>query len=156
WAAAVTDAAGGYTLRGAGGRTLEVTGGAPGYLRPDSVSYAFAADVRSAPTLALKPGAAIEGIVVDEGGQPVAGADASLAVKQDPGPSITRMAAEPPAPRAVSSSRGTFRISPVDPDKNYDLKVAAAGFAPQTKDILGLEARRTLSGVRVEMNHGQA
>jgi len=156
WGAAVTDAAGGYTLRGAGGRSLEVLGGAPGYLRPDPASYAFGADVKSAPTLALKPGAAIEGIVVDESGQPVAGADASLAVKQDPGRMIIRMGAEPAAPRAVSSSRGSFRISPVDPEKNYDLKVAATGFAPQTKDILGLEPRRTMSGVRVEMNRGQS
>ena len=156
WGAAVTDAAGGYTLRGAGGRTLEIIGGAPGYLRPDPAQYSFSADVRSAPTLALKPGAAIEGIVIDESGQPIAGADASLSVKMDPGRMIIRMGAEPPAPRAVSSSRGTFRISPVDPAKNYDMKVAATGFAPQTKDILGLEARRTMSGVRVEMNRGQS
>src|SRR6185436_8143691 len=36
WGAAVTDAAGGYTLRGAGGRSLQILGGAPGYLRPDA------------------------------------------------------------------------------------------------------------------------
>lgn len=156
WGAAVTDAAGGYMLRGASGRTLEILGGAPGYLRPDPASYFFTADIKSAPTLALKPGAAIEGIVVDETGQPVAGADASLSVKQDPGRMIIRMGAEPPAPRAVSSSHGSFRISPVDPEKGYDLKVAAPGFAPQTKDILGLEARRTMSGVRIEMSRGQS
>jgi protocatechuate 3,4-dioxygenase beta subunit len=152
----VTDAAGGYTLRGAGGRSLEILGGAPGYLRPDPASYFFAPDVRSAPTLALKPGAAIEGLVVDEAGQPVAGADASLSVKQDPGRMVIRMGAEPAVPRAVSSSRGSFRISPVDPEKNYDMKVAATGFAPLTKDILGLEARRTMSGVRIEMSRGQS
>ena len=35
------------------------------------------------------------------------------------------------------------------------MKVSAAGFAPSSREILGLEPRRTMSGLRIEMGRGR-
>src|SRR5206468_9430068 len=90
-----------------------------------------------------------------EAGAPVAGAETTLSVKRSDSGMVIRMGPEPPAPRAVTSSRGTFRISPVDPRKGYDLKTAAAGFAPSSREIVGLEPKRTMAGVRIELGRGR-
>ena len=87
--------------------------------------------------------------------KPVAGAEASLEVKRPSGMMIIRMGREAPGPRAVSTSRGTFRLSRVDPENNYDLKVAASGFAPGSQEIVGLEPQAPMTGVRVELSRGQ-
>lgn len=156
WGAALTDASGAFALRGPAGRSLDLLAAAPGYMRLQPAPVTLLADGRPGSTLALKPATAIEGIVVDEGGQPLAGAEAKIEVKRGGGNMIViRMGPEPPPPRAVTSSRGTFRLSPVDPENDYDLSVTAKGFAPSGREILGLEPQRTLSDVRVELSRGQ-
>lgn len=155
WAAASSDSSGAYTLRGPSGRNLDLHAGAVGYLKANS-SIGFIGDGRSGPTLALKPASVIEGTVVDEGGRPIAGAEANLDIKRSGERIVIMFGRDPGYPRAVTSARGTFRLSPVDPENNYTLKVAAKGFASTTKEILGLEPQKTMSGVRIEMSQGQS
>ncbi len=154
--ASLTDASGSFSLRGPVGRSIWLAAGAPGYMRPDPVSFLLAADARPGPTIALRAGAAIEGTVLDESGRPVAGAQASLEEHHDEGRMIIRIGRDDSLARAVTTARGTFRLSPVDPAKLYDLKVRAAGFAPASQPIAGLEARRTMGGLRIVLDRGQA
>lgn len=156
WGAAVTDASGRFTVSGPGKRSVEILAGAPGYLRASPMDHTLSAEAGPGPTVALEPAAAVEGVVVDESGNPVAGADVTLDVKRDPARIEIRLGREAPAPRAVSSSRGTFRVSSIDPEKNYDLKVSATGFAPSKREIVGLEPQVTMRGLRVELGRGQS
>lgn len=155
WAASASDTAGGYTLHGPSGRNVEMLAGAAGYLKADPITFTLTVDGRPAPTLALEPAAVIEGVVLDAGGRPVAGAEASLAIQRSGDRVMIILGREPEAPRAVTSAQGVFRLSPVDPSNNYTLKVTAKGFAPSTKEILGLEPLKTMSGLRIELSQGQ-
>ena len=154
WSAAVTDRAGGYTIRASAGRQATILAGAAGYMRPDPVNLTPAADIRRGPTFALKPAAAIEGIVLDEAGRPVPGAEASLDIKASGERIMIRIGRESLPTRAVTSSRGTFRLSPVDPSNNYDLKISARGYARETQPVFGLEPGETRSGLRLVLNRG--
>lgn len=153
----VTDDAGGFVLTGPAGSRLEVEAGAPGYLRDHGIEFQLADDGRPGPTLALQPAAAIEGKVVDAEGEPVAGAAVELAVQRPPSGGMRIEIGRPTlAPRALSGPSGTFRLGPVDPDQAYEVKVRAAGFAPASETVTGLEPRRTKKGVRVRLDRGRA
>ncbi len=153
----VTDEGGGFVLRGPLGSHLTVTAGAPGYLGDQPVDYPLTGDGRPGPTLALRAAAVIEGQVVDGDGNPVAGARVDLEIKRA---STGRMRIEigrpKPAPRALSGPPGTFRLSPVDPEESYVVKVQAAGFAPGEAPVAGLAPHRTKSGLRIELDRGRS
>lgn len=153
----VTDEGGGFVLRGPRGSRLTVTAGAPGYLGDRAIDYQLADDGRPGPTLALRAAAAVEGQVVDGDGHPVAGARVDLEVKRAPtGRMRIEMGRPKVAPRALSGPPGTFRLSPVDPQESYVVKVQAAGFAPGEAPVVGLAPHRTKSGVRIELDRGRS
>ncbi len=151
-----TDSAGSYSLAAVDGSSVEVTAGATGYLRPEAITARASAADPSGPSLALQPAAAIEGTVVDGTGAPVAGAKLTLDQRRAEGVLMFRMGGPSSEASAVSSSRGRFRLGPIDSGAMYDLTARAKGFAPGTKEVAGLEARKTLRGMRVELDPGQA
>jgi len=152
----VTDDAGGFVLTGPAGSRLDVTAGAPRYLPARGTEFQLTDDGRPGPTLALHPAAAIEGKIVDGGGNPVAGAEVASEVKRAPsGRMRIEIGAPATSPRAISGPKGSFRLSPVDPDKSYVVKAQAEGFAPADETVTGLEPYRTKSGLRIELDRGK-
>jgi protocatechuate 3,4-dioxygenase beta subunit len=152
--AVLSDPAGGFVLGGPAGSRLELTAGAPGYLRPESFDFQLEDDGRPGPTLALRPAAAIAGRVVDDDGEAVAGAEVELAVRRTPGRMRIEIGGSTAVPRALSGPRGEFRIGSIDPDENYDVKVTAEGFAPAEQAVTELEPYRTRSGLRITLGRG--
>ncbi len=151
------DRAGGFALAAPAGSRLQVTGGAAGYMNASRVEFLLNGDGRPGPTLVLEPAAAIEGTVVDDAGTPVAGAQVELKEKQTPGMfRISIGGNDDGDPRALTNAKGKFRIGPVSPDKAYDLKARAEGFAPTVTVVRDLEPYRTKQGVRVPLERGQA
>ncbi|NIS34191.1 MAG: hypothetical protein GWO04_31450, partial [Actinobacteria bacterium] len=51
--------------------------------------------------------------------------------------------------------KGTFRLSPIDPEQNYTVRVRAEGYAPGERAVNDLEPYRVKSGVRVELDRGR-
>ncbi|UCF66447.1 MAG: carboxypeptidase regulatory-like domain-containing protein, partial [Acidobacteriota bacterium] len=130
--------------------------GAPGYLtaRPSRGTDPTSAAGRG-PSVALEPAAVIEGLVVDGDGRPVADADVSISIKRPDTGEIRITIGEPSlAPSDRTGADGRFRLSPVDPDNNYELRVRAAGFAVEERLISGLAPYETRDGVRVVLETG--
>lgn len=89
-------------------------------------------------TLVLIPGATIEGRVVDDRGQPIAGADIRISQPSRMPSSILRqMAAGTPAD-AVSEADGRFRVTDQQPGGRVDLSAEKEGFV--TASVAGVEA----------------
>jgi uncharacterized GH25 family protein len=153
--ASIPDAAGGYVLGGPAGRRLFVTAGAPGYLNADSFDFRLNDDGRPGPTIALQPAAAIEGKVIDGNGG-VAGAEIEVEIKRQPGAMVIEIGGRSTLPRAISGHDGSFRISPLDPENGYEIKVRAEGYAPASLDVAGLEPYRARTGLRIPLSRGQA
>ena len=153
--AAVTDSSGMFVLGGPEGRRLRITAGATGYLPARGREFQLTGDGRPGPTLVLMPAAAIEGSVVDESGEPVAGAQIDMKVKHTPGMMRIEIGAPSRPTRALTDADGSFRLSPIDPSENYTVKVRAEGFAPAEQLVTDLEARRTKTGMRIALDRGR-
>jgi uncharacterized GH25 family protein len=154
--AAMTDSAGGYVLGGPAGSRLFITAGAPGYMPADAFEFQLNDDGRPGVTLALHPAAAIEGKVVDASGAGVAGAEVELEERKQPGMMRLQIGMQQGMPRTLSGERGAFRLSPLNPDKGYDIKVRAEGYAPAKLTVTGLEPYETRAGLAVTLTRGQA
>jgi uncharacterized GH25 family protein len=150
--AVTTERSGGFALSGSAGDRMEMTAGAPGYLQAHGRDFQF--DGRPGPTLALHAGAAIEGRVLDPDGEPVEGAEITVQEKQPPGMMRIEIGGSRMEPRNRSNSRGAYRVSPLDPDKSWTVKVRADGFAPAEATVRGIEPLRTRSGVDVTLSRG--
>lgn len=154
--AAVTDRAGGFALGGPPLQRMRLTAGAPGYLPAGGTEFQLDDDGRPGPTLVLEPAAAVEGRVVDESGEPVAGASLTVAVRRQPGMMRIEIGGGSESPRARSTQTGGFRLAPLDPENGYDVKVEAEGFAPAENAVTGLEPYENREGLRVVMTRGRA
>ena len=155
WEASVTGDAGGYALGVLPGEGGVVIGGAAGYLLSEPRPVTAPSGGRPGPTLALEPAAAVEGVVVDGDGQPVAGAGVDLVRRMEGGMYQVFIGGRSTAPHAVTTARGRFRLSPVDAAPRYDLKVNAQGFAAASRELSPLERRRTLGDLRIELQRGR-
>jgi len=155
WEAVPSDAAGSYVLRVPAGPSLRLVAGATGYLRPEALTTRLDSPDAPGPTLALRGAAAVEGLVVDSAGAPIAGAKVRLEPKRPGGGVVMIRVGRESAPIASTSSRGRFRLSSIDPGSGYDLEVRAQGFAAGRREILGLEPRRSVKDVRIELEAGQ-
>jgi len=104
----------------------------------DASPWAAAEARASVPELApvqvvLSPGGSIEGVVLSDGGEPLAGA--SIALSLDEGGSTPLESLLRPLPSAISSSDGTFRLEGLA-EAGYRVDAAAAGW--QTGAARGL------------------
>ncbi len=131
-----SDARGGYQIEGSDLDTgLEAA--ADGFL-PDWIKKVPAAP-RDLPAFGLTPASSLAGTVVDEAGQPVAGALIALSCLR-PG-------------QAWTSAAGTFRVSGFGGDA-CRAKVHHPDFAPLVATVEGLP--RAVSGVRIVLHPGAA
>jgi hypothetical protein len=128
---AATDAAGRFEIADLPPGSFELTASGAGYapLQVPGLEIPAGEGRTDLGTLLLAPGAALEGIVVDPGGKPVAAADVLVA---EPGgrfplPSLARQDA-PPA--ATTAQDGSFRIEDRRPGETLDLTVRRSGYAP--------------------------
>jgi len=156
--AALTDGTGGFVLAVPLGRTVEIRAGASGYRSPRPWPLTVADDGRPGPAIALAPGATVEGRVVGDDGVPIASAALSIEPKPTGG-GMMRIEIGTGAtvgPAGVTDDDGNFRVGPLDPDAPWVLRAEAEGRAPGTVDLVGLEPRRTRSGVRIVLPRGGA
>ena len=153
--AVVTVGGGVFVLGGPQGSRVRISSGAPGYLAGGAIEFQFMDDGRPGPTLALHPAAVIEGRLVDAAGDPVAGAEVTIEKKHTPGMMNIEFGGTTTKPRNLSGPRGEFRLSPIDPDERWIVKVDAEGFAPAEQVVSGLEPYSTRSGVEIVLTRGQ-
>ncbi len=152
--AVVTDQAGGFELHGTARARLEITAGAPGYMGAAGHAFQLADDGRPGPVLTLDPAAALSGRVTDADGAPVEGAEVRIEVKRNPGRMRIEIGGRTLLPRARSNADGRFRLGPIDPEKNYTLRVRADGFAAAAADVTDLAPYRTRSDLQIELSRG--
>jgi protocatechuate 3,4-dioxygenase beta subunit len=150
WNAVRTGSAGTFAIAAQAGKKLSLAAGASGYLRSRGMGAFSPGDGSPGPTLPLRPAAVIEGVVVDGGGAPIAGARVGMAL------SGSYVGYFEPQSTARTDRQGRFRLSPVDPENDHDVAAAAAGFAPARETIRALEPRKTRSGVRIVLSAGQS
>ena len=140
-------------------RVLDITEGleplqvaAVGYL----VDTVFSSNVGDrAPTMLLHPASAVSGRVVDEVGQPLAGAEieASATGRQRMGWS-RRFVAQASGSTAVSGADGGFYLGNLLPGVLHALVARLPGYATTRQEIGGLEPRRILVGQQIVLRRG--
>jgi uncharacterized GH25 family protein len=153
--AAVTGRGGAFVLGGPQGARVRIASGAQGYLRGATLEFQFVDDGRPGPTLALRPAAAIEGRLVDAEGDPVSGAKVRVERRPTPGEVRIEIGGPVNLPRNLSGSKGSFRLSPLDPDVLWTIHAEAEGFAPAELPASGLEPYQVRSGVVIQMDGGR-
>ncbi|MCP3978090.1 MAG: hypothetical protein GY716_01995 [bacterium] len=153
--AALSNDSGGFEIGGPEGRRLRMVSGATGYLGGSSLKIHLVDDGRPDPTLALDPGAAVEGRVVDGNGDPVAGVEIEVEVKHTPGMMRFEIGGQVKPTRNLSDAQGKFRLGPLDPDKSYRIKGSAEGYAPGETSAGDLEPRKTVRGVELTLQRGR-
>ena len=79
-------------------------------------------------TVLLGPGVSVEGIVVDQDGQPLAEAEVGLFVPQDVTAGFRKDLHETPRHRTSSRSDGRFVIPDLRPDEPYELRASREGY----------------------------
>jgi len=146
---ATTGADGTATLRGVGPAHAPLAVRAEGFA-PAAVMTITSGDPRTPEqrTVALGRGAAVAGRVVDDDGQPVAGARVVAASASEPFPVI-----DPRRDGAVTGADGAFRL-PVVAAGTYRLTASDARHAPATSPPLVLDGTHPREGVELVLAAG--
>jgi protocatechuate 3,4-dioxygenase beta subunit len=105
------------------------------------------------PTLTLPPRLAVKGVVVDEAGQPVAGAD--LKATPVASPSMRNLAVMLSGGFARSAASGRFQLSRLAAGTAYDLRVRHQGFAPARLAVPARAAGGPAQDLRVVLHPGR-
>jgi carboxypeptidase family protein len=147
---ASTDAAGRYTLRLSAGGEAGLRAAAAGYLAGRALSAPAAAPrgPRQMPALALAPAVAVQGLVVDGTGRPLADVDLRAA-------SSDRRSADPD-PRARTGPKGTFRLSGLAPGEAYRLSASRDGFVPSRLPLAAPQRGAAAPSLRIVLESGRA
>lgn len=156
WRVAGSERAGAFRLVATDEGSVEIAAAAPGYLPSPATRTSADLHALAPPTIALRPAAAIEGIVVGETGRPVAGARLTMEEQlARSGRMVIRIGDDMSGPtRAMSGPDGRFRLAPVDPEKRWTVIARSADRPPARADVPGLAPRETSSGVRLELSPG--
>lgn len=107
-----------------------------------------------AATLRLEPRLAAAGMVVDEGGRPVPGAEILATYVFSPA-LLNRMSAYQSGGVARSNESGRFRLISLAPDIAYQLKVRKTGFAPAKVELPAREAGQPAQDLRIVLRAGR-
>ncbi len=152
-----SDATGGYEIEIESGSRGWLWGAAPGYLN----SAAQLGSEGSGPAIELRPTIQLSGVVIDEAGNPISGAEVGASVDMAAGGRRTWEASAWLTP-AVTDPAGRFTLSRLDAGVAYMVRAAHPGFAPTELPLanprtearngleLVLEAGRTLVGSVVD------
>lgn len=148
-AAVRTGADGVFRIPSSGGNDQNIHAAAAGFLPQDGRIVNG-----RAPTLPLQPTFALAGVVVDESGRPVQGADLKTSLQMNP-----RLMNNPSAFLSGGLSRsaesGRFRLGNLLPDFGYDLKVTRPGFAPLKMELPAREAGQRAPDLRIVLRSGR-
>ncbi len=150
---AATARGGAFEIPIAGKKSTSLECAALGYLPSESLRVVLG-DGAHAPTLALRPGAFVEGIVRDESGAPLGGAAMTLSPKLSPGMMRIEIGGGGGLPDALSDDEGRFRLGPIQTGKPLVLNTKAAGFAEDQRDLAPLAPYATESGVEIVLEQG--
>lgn len=107
-----------------------------------------------AATLRLEPSLSASGVVVDEAGRPVAGAEILATYTMSPA-LLNRMSAYQSGGLARSNESGRFRLVPLASDIAYELKVKKPGFAPAQVELPAREAGQPAQDLRIVLRAGR-
>lgn len=157
WRHARAGVGGAFQLESVPRNDVPLVAQAPSYLVPDRLlARRGRATGQATATIALTPASAIEGVVTDESGRPIAGAR----VTTSPGGGRLdrieiRIGGRGPAgPTATTAQDGRFRLAPVDARQPWRLEARATGFARAQKDAPALRPRETARDVRLVLPRG--
>jgi len=153
-----TDARGEARLPASGERSITFQAAAAGFFRTVQESRSAAGKPRPLLTLSLQPDLAITGIVVDETGAPVAGAEITASLGGLQGlPMAARMQAFQVRGAMVRSGPdGRFRWRGLMAGMDVELRVAKDGFAPARVQAAPPSPDRPASPLRVVLGRGRS
>ncbi len=145
-----TDAAGRYALRLSASGEAPVRAAAAGYLTDRAVSSPAATPhgSRQVPALALVPVAALQGLVVDASGKPLAGVELRAA-------STARRASDVEL-RTHTQAPGAFRLSGLKPGDSYRLVASHDGFVPFRLTVPAPATGAAPTPLRIVLDRGRA
>jgi uncharacterized GH25 family protein len=131
YAASPTDATGRFELRDLPAGTFDLLVRAHGYapLTVPSLAVPEGKGTTDLGMVALAPGAAVLGLVVDPKGEPIAGAEVRAAAAQQEGMPILRPHDNGPAD-AVTAADGSFRIDDRSPGESVNLTITHPSYGP--------------------------
>ena len=149
------DSSGAFAIRGVDGRRMNLVAAAPGYLPSSSFPHQLGDDGRPGPAIPLQAAAAIDGVVVDPEGQPVADAEIELGRRQTPGMMRIEIGGNNRMPRSRSDERGRFTLNSIEPAGSFELRIQAEGFAKQTQPLDPLQPHERREDVKVTLDRGR-
>ncbi|MCI0650959.1 MAG: sigma-70 family RNA polymerase sigma factor [Planctomycetes bacterium] len=163
---AKTDEAGRFRISGVkAGTQLRGHARHPGYLTGKIAEFTAEAGEQELPRIALGAGASVAGRVLDEDGNPIAGAGVELSKQHSMAGGVIKEAielelfegGEPmlPGKRAVSAHDGTYRIAAIDAG-NYSLKARADGYAAFRGEPFQIQEDAAVEGRDVVLARGLA
>lgn len=107
-----------------------------------------------AATIGLEPKLAVAGVVVDEGGRPVAGAEITATFL--PSPRLLNRPSEASAGGlARSAGSGRFRLGFLGTGIAYQLRIRKPGFAPAAMELPAREAGQPAQDLRIVLRAGR-
>ncbi|HMF09736.1 MAG TPA: carboxypeptidase-like regulatory domain-containing protein, partial [Thermoanaerobaculia bacterium] len=155
-----TDAHGRFRLGGLGSRPYSVEASKDGYLASALPNLATSVVRSGTANLALRRAASLAGKIVDEKGQPVAGARVSVA--QEFNPRMIRRRGLAAAAQAIlaggalSGTDGSFRLRNIAPEHNLELEASKSGFATARQPGITLKSGDALAGISLVLRKGLA
>lgn len=144
---ASTGAGGEAELAGIPPGSYQLTARAPGFARASAWIFIGSEGARRR-RLELSPGAAVSGVVIDPGGEPVAGARVVWA-----GMSDWTMFASERFDAAVTDAAGRFRIDAL-PAGSFRFIARHPELAPGTSEPIALDGTSERTGVEIRMSRG--
>ncbi|HKV11424.1 MAG TPA: carboxypeptidase-like regulatory domain-containing protein, partial [Thermoanaerobaculia bacterium] len=147
-----TTADGTYRITASAEPETEVQAAASGFFQASGDLRSGEGRERRGPTLALDPAARAGGVVVDESGRGIAGAEIK-ATLQDTSRPLFRFSQLPGGSTARSGVSGRFVLGSLVPDASYGLLVVKPGFAPARTELL---PGGNASGLRIVLRTGRS
>lgn len=147
-----TAADGTYRIATSAEPDTEVQAAASGFFQASGDLRSGEGGERRGPTLALDPAVRAGGVVVDESGRGIAGAEIT-ATLQDTSRPLFRFRHSPGGGTARSGDSGRFVLGSLAPDASYDLRIVKPGFAPARTELL---PERAASGLRIVLRTGRS
>ncbi|HSK76092.1 MAG TPA: carboxypeptidase-like regulatory domain-containing protein [Thermoanaerobaculia bacterium] len=149
-----TAADGTYRITASAEPQIVVQAAASGFFQAMENLRSSPGSERRGPTLTLDPALRATGVVVDESGRGIAGAEIQ-ATFQD----ASRLRLRPGLPMgglARSAESGRFVLGNLVPGATYALRVSKPGFAPAQADLPPREAGRTAPDLRIVLRTGRS
>ncbi|MGH9360405.1 MAG: MSCRAMM family protein, partial [Thermoanaerobaculia bacterium] len=151
-----TDARGLFEARGLAPGSYRLSASAGGYLVSGGRKVSLPGQDEEELTVALAPGSAVSGRVLDASGRPVPGAAVRPNVSADTVDESDRSLEGALSLRARTDAEGRYRLDGLPPRKDYVIEATHPDHAPASVKEVALGARESLEGVDLVLLRGGA